>query len=152
MLELRQRSRSSGAPAGYQPVDTDDEMDLPILDQYKIKPPSSPQSTICKSFYFASSTAHKTSSLDINFLLVFLSLLTGIKICALFSLSGVLFLFSISHVLRNRVYIIKEDPDFTSGIYGAIYMYVGCFIISSFLWYRSSQNTEYSDDDLRLLD
>ena len=152
MLELRQRSRSSGAPAGYQPVDTDDEMDFPMLDQYKIKPPSSPQSTICKLFYFASSTAYKTSFLDVNFLMVFLSLLTGIKICALFSLSGILFLFSISHVLRNRVYIIRGDPDFTSGIYGAIYMYVGCFIISSFLWYRSSQNTEYSDDDLRLLD
>lgn len=62
MLELRQRSRSSGAPAGYQPVDTDDELDFPMLDQYKIKPPIAPQSTICKSLCFASCRVHKTSS------------------------------------------------------------------------------------------
>jgi hypothetical protein len=55
MLELRQRSRSSGSGhGGYIQVSTDDELDhIPILDQHQPKFVPTIKSTICKSFIFA---------------------------------------------------------------------------------------------------
>jgi hypothetical protein len=52
MLELRQRSRSSGSShGGYIQVSTDDELDsIPLLDQHRPKFVPIIKSTICKLF------------------------------------------------------------------------------------------------------
>lgn len=51
MLELRQRSKSSGSvtSGGYQAVDTDDEFDeVPILDMHNIREEQPVKSTLCE--------------------------------------------------------------------------------------------------------
>lgn len=45
-----------------------------------------------------------------------------------------------------------NKKDLARGVVGAINMYVGCLIVSGYLWYRASNVREYRDDDLRLLD
>ena len=52
MLELRQRSRSSGSVSGnYQAVDTDDELDsIPLLGLRGVKAVPKAHSTVCEFF------------------------------------------------------------------------------------------------------
>jgi hypothetical protein len=53
MLELRQRSRSSGSVSGnYHAVDTDDELDsVPLLGLRGVKAIPKAHSTVCEYFY-----------------------------------------------------------------------------------------------------
>lgn len=51
MLELRQRSKSSGSmtSGGYHAVDTDDDSDsIPLLELHRVKEAPVMKSTVCK--------------------------------------------------------------------------------------------------------
>jgi hypothetical protein len=46
----------------------------------------------------------------------------------------------------------EKKKELVASIIYAIMMYVGCMLISGYLWYSASNIKEYRDDDLRLLD
>ena len=155
MLELRQRSRSTGS-GGYQAIDTDDETDtVPLLELHRVKAVPKVHSTICKSTLQSQFNVGQSS----DYLLLFRNSSAGIRICFLFSLFAIIFLSSIAVMLQIEFKYLKvslddgvQKKDLARGVVGAINMYVGCLIVSGYLWYRASNVREYRDDDLRLLD
>jgi hypothetical protein len=46
----------------------------------------------------------------------------------------------------------EKKKELVPSIVYAIMMYLGCMLISGYLWYSASNIKEYRDDDLRLLD
>lgn len=83
----------------------------------------------------------------------------GIKVCFIFSLSGIIFLSTIGILLFiNSPYIkvslqnSNRKPKLAEGISGAILMYAGCLAISGYLLYKSSLENQYQDDDGHLLE
>lgn len=62
------------------------------------------------------------------------------------------------HVEKLSIYVklnvegAEKKKELVGGIVYAIMMYVGCLLISGYLWYSASNIKEYRDDDLRLLD
>lgn len=71
--------------------------------------------------------------------------LTGIKVCCVFSLSGVVFLSIIgAMLLSNTIYLKVNEknsnrkPALAEGVFGAICIYLAIFGWTLFLWLRSS--------------
>ena len=89
----------------------------------------------------------------------FHSLLVGPKVCFVFSLSGVIFLSVIAFLLgRNSLYIKVSHENFSrkknlsEGVTGAVFMWLGCLVLSGYLWYRAAHDKEYIDEDQKLLE
>ena len=83
----------------------------------------------------------------------------GPRLCFVFSLSGVLFLSIIAFLLgRNSLYIkvskehFKHKQELAGGCWGAAFMWLGCAVISGYLWHRAMNEKEVVDEDLRLLE
>lgn len=59
---------------------------------------------------------------------------------------------------QNSIYIkiggeySHKKTALTGGIGGAIAMYLGCMVLSGYLWYRALTAKEIRDDDMRLLE
>ena len=77
----------------------------------------------------------------------------GVKMCFIFSLSGVIFLTILAILLGHNSQYLKvsmensgKKPKLVQGVLGAIFMYVACLVLSGYLWYKSStaENLETS--------
>lgn len=111
-IELRNRGKSIGSSDN----DDDDEDIIPILNnniEYQLYKPIDPPS-VCFE-----------------------------KTCFLFSLTGIVFLTTIALMLSNNSEYIKlsgesnnKKEELVESVYGAIFMYTFCLILSSYIWYR----------------
>lgn len=85
---------------------------------------------------------------------------TGIKVCFVLSVSGVVFLSTIAHQLgRNSIYIKVSSVNFgrkqslAEGVTVAVFLYVACAVVSGYLWFRADNFRERRDEeDVRLLE
>jgi hypothetical protein len=129
MIELRQRPISRGV--GYQRVNTEDDFDeIPQLRQ-SIKIALTEKSSTCNFTLF-------------QYCFIAYFIFIGAKLCFIFSLSGVIFLSSIFHMVSSKSPYIKIKQDSVSnvvisdGIFGAIMMYCVCVVLSLIYWYNSA--------------
>lgn len=134
MIELRQRTPR----AGYQRLSTEDEIDnVPILNAARApKEVPTTRSAFCEENQY-------------SFLRLFTGVVSGAKICFLFSFSGIIFLSIIAYLLwTNSLYlkVNKENthnkPKLVEGCVGAILMYVGCLGLSGYFWYKAATDRE----------
>lgn len=63
-----------------------------------------------------------------------------------------LYLETPSKYVKLNVEGAEKKKEFVASIVYAIMMYLGCMLISGYLWYSATNLKEYRDDDLRLLD
>ena len=87
----------------------------------------------------------------------------GVKVCGVFSLSGIFFLSILALLFQINTPYIKvsgkyehDKPALVEGIVGAIFLYFGAFGFCAYLWFRS-QSLDSDDDSraklqMRLLD
>lgn len=68
----------------------------------------------------------------------------GVKVMFFFSLSGVIFLSVIAFLLeKDSLYLVvnKENMEhkqkLAEGVIGAIFLYIGCGIISGYFWFKA---------------
>jgi hypothetical protein len=64
----------------------------------------------------------------------------GVKVCFVFSLSGVIFLSSIGIMLTiNFDYLVVEGdkPKVAKSVWEAVAMYAFCCVVSGYFWWRS---------------
>mmetsp|Transcript_3032 Transcript_3032/g.3202 ORF Transcript_3032/g.3202 Transcript_3032/m.3202 type:complete len:144 (+) Transcript_3032:234-665(+) len=131
MMEMRNRGK------GYHKVSTDEDIDdipEPIMYRYNEK---APLKVFRKGVPKVKSTA-------------------GSICCFFFSLSGVVFLSSIAHILNSNSEFIKVGQEnahhkqkLVPGVIGAIIMYIICMAVSARYWYLA---VHYVEDDARFLD
>ena len=46
----------------------------------------------------------------------------------------------------------KHKPELANGCWGAAFMWLGCALISGYMWHRAMNEKEVVDEDLRLLE
>jgi cytochrome c biogenesis factor len=80
--------------------------------------------------------------------------LKGVKILTLFSLSGIIFLSIVFYQIKSdyqylKIKVVSEENLITigSGVLGAIFLYILCFLVSGFYWYKYSRITSNNVDD-----
>jgi hypothetical protein len=113
-IELR--NRLNRGSIGSSDNDDEDEDNFPLLNsniEYQLYKPIDPPNTCCE------------------------------KTCFLFSFTGIVFLTSISLMLSNNSDYIKlsselnnNKEELVESVYGAIFMYTFCLILSCYIWYR----------------
>ena len=116
-------------------------------------------SIVTESFPCFEQHLNALSSFHLHCLISIDSVFLGHKVCFVFSLSGVLFLSVIAILLgKNSLYIKVSNENFhrkknlSEGVAGAAFMWLGCLVLSGYLWYRAAHAHEYIDEDQKLLE
>jgi hypothetical protein len=82
---------------------------------------------------------------------------TGTKVCFILSVSGVIFLSIIAYLLgQNSIYIkvnsVHRKETLAESVTVAAFLYMGCAVVSGYLWFRADNFRERREEDLRLLE